>query len=142
MDTTTREQNKAIARRYILDFWNERHLVAADELFAPDASYPDSPELPSGPDGVKASANTLFNAFPDLKTQLLYVVAGGDCVAVRSLKEGTHQGEILGVPASGKQASWTEIDWLQIEDGKIVKTWFQPDLLTMLQQIGGVSSGS
>ena len=42
----------------------------------------------------------------------------------------------MGIPASGKKATWTEIGILQIENGKIAKSWYELDMLGMMRQLG------
>jgi predicted ester cyclase len=63
------------------------------------------------------------------------VVVSGDRVAVRWTAIGTHQGDQLGVPATGKQVRLTGIDILRIEDGRLVERWGETNGLEMMQQI-------
>lgn len=132
------DQNKGVFRRFVDEFWNARDLDVASELFAADAILTGAPDLPTGPAGVTVNAQAMFSAFSEFRTEITNLVASGDKVAARLLREGTHQGEFAGVPATGKRATWTEIGILQIKDGKIVKSWFQPDMLTLMQQLGAV----
>ncbi|HIM47151.1 MAG TPA: ester cyclase, partial [Alphaproteobacteria bacterium] len=51
----------------------------------------------------------------------------------------THQGEQFGIPATGKQAAWTELHVFRIVDGKIAEHWVEANLLGLMQQIQGGS---
>ncbi|MGW6740099.1 ester cyclase [Streptomyces sp. NPDC055025] len=63
------------------------------------------------------------------------VVAAGDRVAVRSVTRGTHKGEFLGVPATGRQVEIRASDYHQVEDGRIVRSWHLEDYYGVLQQL-------
>jgi steroid delta-isomerase-like uncharacterized protein len=134
------DENKAIFQRLVDDLWNSRNLAAADELFAPNAPnhIPIAPDLPAGPAGAKTLASQFHMAFPDLKVSVDRVHAMGDRVAGRLFEEGTHQGEFLGVSASGKPVDFTKIGLFRIENGKIAESWYEFDSLRVMQQIGAI----
>jgi steroid delta-isomerase-like uncharacterized protein len=134
------DQNKDIFQRMVDDLWNNRNLAVADELFSPNApnNIPIAPDLPAGPAGAKALASVFHTAFPDLKVTVDRVHAMGDRVAGRVFEEGTHQGEFLGVPASGKTVDFTKIGLFRIENGKIAESWYEFDSLRVMQQIGAI----
>ena len=67
------------------------------------------------------------------------VFAAGDKVAVRFTASGTHQGEFMGVPPSGKQVTMTAILIHRLADGKMVEDWEWSDSLGFMQQLGLVS---
>lgn len=113
-------------------------LDVVDELLAPDSvghAYPD--EL-HGPEEVKAFIASLRAGFPDLVIQVRDLVAEGDQVAVRWVARGTHDGELDGIPPTGREIEMTGITIERIEDGKIVEGWTNRDALGMLQQLGVV----
>jgi predicted ester cyclase len=64
------------------------------------------------------------------------MIAEGDKVAIRWAARGTHQGELLGIQPTGKQATWTGISIYRFADGKIVEAWWSKDVLGLLQQLG------
>jgi steroid delta-isomerase-like uncharacterized protein len=134
------DENKAIFQRLVDDLWKNRNLAAADELFAPNAPnhIPIVPDLPAGPAGAKTLASLFHMAFPDLKVSVDRVHAMGDRVAGRLFEEGTHQGEFLGVGASGKAVDFTKIGLFRIENGKIAESWYEFDSLRVMQQIGAI----
>jgi steroid delta-isomerase-like uncharacterized protein len=78
------------------------------------------------------------SAFPDLKLMVEDQIAEGDKVVTRWSATGTHQGELLGIPPTGKQTTATGITIDRIQGGKIVETWTHWDNLGLLQQLGVV----
>lgn len=66
------------------------------------------------------------------------MIAEGDKVAARATASGTHQGDFLGIPPTGKHATWSEIHIGRVVDGKFVEHWANSDQLGLLQQLGVV----
>jgi steroid delta-isomerase-like uncharacterized protein len=131
------EDNKAIARRWGEEVWGKGSPAAIDELFAPNFvfNYP----LPGAtPDlkGYKQTVAMMLGPFADTQCTGEDVVAEGDKVAVRWIWRGTHKGEFMGVPPTGKQVTITGISILRIAGGKIVEEWGEMDNLGMMQQLG------
>lgn len=80
-----------------------------------------------------------FNkAFPDLRRNIVDMVAEGDKVAVSINITGTYKGEFQGIPPTGKQVSFTAMDILTITDGKITEEWATADMMGLMQQIGAI----
>jgi predicted ester cyclase len=130
------EQNKAIMRRMVEEVWNKGNLAAADELFAPNHTSPSAPDLPPGPASVKMLASMFRAAMPDYHIDIDMIVADEKQVAARFTQSGTHSGaELMGMKPTGKKATWTEIGVLQIQDGKVVQSWYEVDMLSMINQL-------
>jgi steroid delta-isomerase-like uncharacterized protein len=131
------EENKAIIQS-VEEALNRGDWDAVDRLFA--ASYvdhdPSRAGLPPGPEGVKQAWSMFRAAFPDLQVTIEDMIAEGDKVAVRGVVRGTHQGELMGIPPTGKQVTATLIDVNRIESGKLVERWAEQDNLGMMQQLG------
>ncbi len=104
------EELKAIVRREVEEFWNVRSLAKIDVFFAPTYANhdPNSPEVRDLA-AFKQYARALFAAFPNLHVTIEDMVAEGDQVAKRCSIRGTHAGEWLGLPPTGKQATITGI---------------------------------
>lgn len=81
-------------------------------------------------------------AFPDLHVVLEDVFAVGDRVGSRGRISGTHCGDFMGIPATGKPVSVEYLDLWRVERGKFVETWVQMDTLGLMQQIGALPSGA
>ncbi len=94
-----------------------------------------------GPDALLESLEQFYTAMPDWHVSEDYVVAQGDRVASRGTITGTHLGNFMGVPPSGKKAAWTGIIIYRLDDdGMIVERWQDFDALSMLQQLGVIPS--
>jgi steroid delta-isomerase-like uncharacterized protein len=89
-------------------------------------------------DGHKAFMSALLAAFPDSRVIVDDVIAEGDKVVVRHRLQGTHQAELQGVPATGKQVQVNGIVIFRIENGKIAEAWLNADIMGMMQQLGVV----
>lgn len=132
------EQNKQIMRRMIEEVWNQGNLAVAEELFAPDHTSPSAPQLPPGAEGVKFLVKMFRDAMPDYHMTIDMVLADENQVCARFVQSGTHTGgDLMGMKASGRKATWTEIGVLRIKDGKIVESWYEVDMLSMIQQLNG-----
>ena len=134
------EENKAISRRVVEEIFNKGRLEAADELVAPDfVGYdPALPEPLRGPDGLRSQAEGYRTAFPDIKITIEDEIAEGDRVVTRWTARGSHQAELFGIPATGKQATVTGITIDRIIDGRIVETRNNWDTFGLLQQLGAI----
>ena len=76
------------------------------------------------------------NAFPDIHFTIDEQIAGGDKVATRWTAQGTHKGELVGIPATGKSSTVTGIAVDRIVNGKIAESWGIFDRFGMMQQLG------
>jgi steroid delta-isomerase-like uncharacterized protein len=133
------EQNKAIIHRALQEVFSQGILAVVDELF--DESYiahNAPPGIPTGPEGVKLLVTAYRNAFPDLRFTLETIIAEEDKVVQRWTMEGTHQGDLMGIPPTGRQVSVTGIEIDRIASGKIVENWLNFDQLALLQQLGAI----
>jgi steroid delta-isomerase-like uncharacterized protein len=134
------EANKAISRRIVDEIFNEGRLEAADEIVTPDyiGHDPASPEPIMGPEGLKRNAEGYRTAFPDVRLSIEEEIAEDDRVVTRWTARGTHQAELFGIPATGKQATVTGITIDRIVDGRIAESWTNWDTLGLLQQLGAL----
>jgi steroid delta-isomerase-like uncharacterized protein len=133
-------ENKALARRFFLEAFNDGNLGVIDELAAPGIVNHDSamPEPMVGIDAVKAAVAGYRTGFPDLRITIEEQVAEGDSVVTRWSALGTHGGDLMGMPATGKQATVTGITIDRFENGLVVETRTNWDTMGMLQQLGAV----
>lgn len=70
------------------------------------------------------------------------MIAEGDWVAIRYTGHGTHQGELMGIPPTGKEVTASAVMTLRIVDSRIVEDWLDGDKLGILQQIGVIPSSA
>jgi predicted ester cyclase len=69
------------------------------------------------------------------------MITEGDKVATRKTFHGTHEGEFMGIPPSGRSVSMGLIDIVRILDGRVVEHWSMGDTLDMMRQLGAIPSG-
>jgi len=133
-------ENKALARRLVEEAFNAGRLEVVDELVASDfvEHDPSLTEEVRGPAGVKELVAGYRAAFPDIRITIEDQIADGDYVVSRWSGTGTHQGELMGMPATGKQATVTGITIDRIVDGRIAESWDNWDTLGLMQQLGAI----
>jgi len=131
------EENKAVMRRF-WNIWEDGNIELLDELLAPDYINHNlaAPDLPQGPEGVKAVVSMFRSGMPDLKVVIEDMIAEDDKVATRYALEGTHMGELFGAAPTGKRLSVKSITVERVSDGKIVEHWRNTDEVGMMRQLG------
>ena len=131
------EKNKAIARRAFEEVWSQGKLDVIDNIYDADfiKHIPGSSDI-HGPEGLKQSVNMFRTAFPDCQFTIEDQIAEGDKVVNRWTGSGTHKGELMGIPSTGVQETWTGIAIYRFAGGKIVEIWVNSDFLSLLQQLG------
>jgi predicted ester cyclase len=87
---------------------------------------------------VKQFFASFRSAFPDARMDPEHLLADGDFVVGHLRVTGTHQGEFLGVPATGRQVDFPAIDIVRFRDGKGVEHWGVTDVMTMMEQLGAI----
>jgi steroid delta-isomerase-like uncharacterized protein len=131
------EQNKTLARRVVEEAWNKGNLDVVDDIFAPDyREHNPRPGQEPGIEGYKVGVSMMRAAFPDLFLDVQDVIAEGDQVALRYTLRGTHNGELMGVPASGQHVSSDGMVFARFQDKRVAERWGVQDMLALLQQIG------
>jgi len=130
------EQNKALVRTNH-EFMNQKKLDAALALCSPDyVDHALHPGAGQGIEGTRRFFNMQFAAFPDVYATLEDMIAEGDKVVTRMTLRGTNTGPFMGMPPTGKSATWSFIDIFRIADGKLAEHWVEMDSVVLMQQIG------
>jgi predicted ester cyclase len=132
------EQNKATMRRMPLEVFEQGRLEVVDEICGTDIIEHGNPPpgIPQGREGIKAIASAMRKGFPDIKFTIDHQIAEGDFVVSYLTVSGTHKGEIFGMPATGKHATWAEAHFVKLVNGKMTEHWGVQDQLGMLRQLG------
>ena len=130
------EENRALVRRFVEEFWNEGNMSAADELVAVDAAIHMPPGEVVKLDGLKRFAGTFRGSFPDWHSTVEELIAEGDRVAERWIGRGTHRGQLQGIPPTGRRVEVPGSVFYRIVGGKIVEFRGQLDMMTLMQQLG------
>jgi steroid delta-isomerase-like uncharacterized protein len=131
------DEHKAIVREHLEVLFNQRRVDRTGETVADD--YRDHGALPGqapGLEGAKQKWAGYLAAFPDGRITIDDMVAEGDKVAVRWTGEGTQQGELLGIPPTGRHVRFMGISIYRLAGGKIAQQWERWDKLELLQQLG------
>ncbi|GAB4328207.1 MAG: hypothetical protein Kow0074_23990 [Candidatus Zixiibacteriota bacterium] len=135
----TTEQNKERVREFFDKVINGRDMTRFDDYLSSNfVEHEPLEPFPPTREGVRSFFESMRAAFPDLKVSIEDMVAEGDKVVARQMWRGTHKGEFMGVPASGKTVAFPVIDILRLADGKATDHWGVPGTLTMMQQIGAI----
>ncbi len=134
------EENKAIVRRLNDEVWSKGRLEMIDELIAEDfvATVVGAPDQIRGPQGFREFVVMYREAFPDLRITIDEQIVEGETVVTRWTATGTHEGELMGMAATGKQATTAGINVNRVAGGKLVEGWGLFDQLGLLQQLGAV----
>ena len=128
------EENKNVVRRYIEQVWNARRLDLLEQVIAEDVILHE-PGM-TDRDSLKQFIVMTLAAIPDFELTINDEIAEGDRVVIRETFSGTLQGELAGMPATGKHAIWSGIVIFRLAGGKIAELWPLLDLTSMMQQFG------
>ncbi len=134
---TSTAENKALVRRFYEEI-DKGNLAAMDELVAEnylDHNPPPFPGLQPGLEGVKQQFKIFLEATPGYH-RIDDQIAEGDKVVTRLTAIGTHEGEMFGIPPTGKKLEMTATVIHRIANGKLVEKWSNKDVLGFLRQLG------
>jgi steroid delta-isomerase-like uncharacterized protein len=138
---TILQQNEKIIQRYFEEVWNQGKLDVLDEIL--DPTYMNhSPGMPNpapGPAGLKPIIAGLRKAFPDLHFTIENMLVTEQQVAVHCTMRGTHEGDLFGLPATGKKIVVNQMQIERIKNSKIIEHWRQSDDFGMMRQLGQIS---
>ena len=132
---TDTEANKGLIKRYFTAI-EEGDLTALDELVSTEYQE-HTPGRPPGRQALKAAAQTLRAAFPDLTSTVTHMLAEGALIAVRNRVTGTQRGPLGELPATGNRVDFTALQLFRVEGELIVEHWEIFDETTLTQQLSG-----
>jgi len=130
----------------LVDAYNKRTLDEFDALLTDDVVLVRDEEKAHGREEFKAVLNRLQRAFPDIQYRIDDTIVAGDRIVLRWQARGTHRGEYLGIPATGRPVSYTGITVYELQGERIARVWVAADLLSLLRRLrdmraGGVQEG-
>lgn len=136
MSTTRAERNAQLVREYFENVW-------ADNTYREDLVHPEFvAHLQSDEEATleerRARTAAFHAAFPDLVVEIEDVVATDETVVLRYRATGTHEDEILGIPATGAEIDVIGVGMFAVEDGQLVEAWYVDDYLGFMQQLGAI----
>lgn len=125
------------AQEHLGKLINAGEIDRLGEVFAADVvDHDPAPDQQPGLEGIQQFFHTLGAAFPDAEMAVDALVSDGEHVSIAYRVTGTHQGEFLGVPATGRRIESRGLQIGRFQDGKIVERWGSSDELGILKSIG------
>lgn len=127
---------KAIVRRLVDEVQTGGDFAVFDELMAPAfVDHTPAPGFPPTRDGARHLYRVFRSAFPDMVATIDFQAGEGDLVTTRKTYKGTHKGEFLGVPVTGRTVDFDVIDVLRVRDGRITDHWGVMNIASLMQQL-------
>ena len=131
---------KVLIHRWFEEVWNKKNEAVIDELLSPQALIyglgNDPTRAIRGPDEFRPFWKAFTSAFPDLQIAVESTISEDDKVVARCAVRGTHTGDGLGFPATGKRVHINGIVIATIRDGKLIEGWNNFDFLMLYSQLG------
>jgi predicted ester cyclase len=134
--------NRAIAERFVRSAFEAFDAVAVRELVTPDFQSDawSAFGVPDGPEGVAQAVAMLGASFRNAGVQVEDVAADGDKVVMRYLWAADHEGELLGISATGRRVRMGGILIARLRHGRVAEYWRHEDLPDLMEQIGGLAA--
>jgi steroid delta-isomerase-like uncharacterized protein len=131
------------AVRFFEEVWNKGNVGETEAFLAPNfISHNTLGVRIVGPREYGEAVTAYRAAFPDLHTTLEDVLVDGDRVVVRGTDRGTHRGDFMGFPASGREVTTTWIEIFRMENGKAAEGWLESDSATLRDQLHAETGGA
>ena len=124
----------------LMDRLDQRDIDGVLDWAAANATWHGFAPAALDNNGYRQAIQAFLDAFPDSRFPVERIVAEGDYAAAPHSLKGTHLAPFQGVPTSGKQVTVPAIASLRVENGKVIETWLNADLLGLLAQIGAIPS--
>ena len=125
-----------IVNRYVEEILSDDSFAVADEILAPDFVIQGLQTLRDRESVIEVQSTVVRKAFPDLTFDMEDIFGDGNKIGIRATIRGTHQGEYLGIAATGRQVEVETIMILRVSVGQIEEAWPVMDSLTWFQQLG------
>lgn len=128
---------KALGQRFYDEVFNKGNLDFIDEMLTEDfVEHEEMPGMGNDKAGVMQWFTLLREAFPDMSIEVLAMAADGDQLLAHAIMRATHQGEFMGLAASGRSVEVAIFDRLRFRDGRCVDHWGVTDTMAMMEQLG------
>lgn len=141
-ENTTQNSNEWVIRRFVDEIVNRGDFSSLDEIVHPDYVFRSPGEELHGPEGLVAMLGGYREAFPDLNLAIDELMTADDSTVLAFTLTGTHRGELLGIPATGRQVNVQGMIRSRFRDGRIADEWEILDQLSLFEQIGVVGGAS
>ena len=131
------EQADEVTRLYF-DIFNAHDRDRFHEIVASDYVNHTRMGTLEGFEAFAAMISQFIEAVPDVQWHLLDERRDGDRIIYHYEVTGTHQGELMGVPGTGRHLRFTGMEMNRVANGKLAETWNYVDLMSVLGQIGAI----
>lgn len=130
---------KNVVLRGITEIQTKGNFGIFEEVFSEDFvdHTPQAGGFKADRQSVKSLYQMLRKAFPDFYVEVHWQLVDGQRVTTYKTYHGTHQGELFGLPATGRKVAFESVDVMQVKKGQITDHWGAGDLLSLFQQLGG-----
>ncbi|CAA2137586.1 ester cyclase [Hyphomicrobium sp. ghe19] len=129
---------KALLAQFGAKIFGEKDFTVLGGLMREDYIQ-HNPLVGQGSKGFKDFFEAWFKASPDFKFELKQIVSEGDKVWVYGTYSGTHKGDWLGIPATGKAYKFDAVDIFRVQDGKLAEHWDVLDVYSLFKQLGTIN---
>ena len=137
-DKRGREANKALAKRFIEEIFEEGRVEALEELVDPDFVGHSGPSGDTDREALEGAMERVSKGLADVAFTIEDMIAEDDRVAVRLTSSARQVGEFMGIPPSGRTYTIGEIHIFRVRAGKIAEHWHQADFLGLMRQLGAL----
>lgn len=118
--------------------WNRGNLAEYLTIYDDDVTLYGYGPAPMDRTAVEGFYRGIMAGLPGSQIEVLDAFESGDRLAARFVQRGRHEGDLMGVPASGNEVELNGITIMAFRDGKVVKRWASADMLGLMMQIGAV----
>jgi len=127
---------KASHRRFVEEVQSQGNIDLVGELIHEEmVNHTPFPGQPGDREGVRQTFVAIRAAFPDHDAEVIEMIAEGDTVATYKTFTGTHEGEFMGIPPTGRRVTIRVMDFVRYRDGKIAEHWNIVDQVGLMQQL-------
>ena len=134
------QRNASLIQHFYRDMWNQFDTSIIPDLFVGDLRFRGSlGQDRYGYAELREYVEFVQRAFPDFHNHIEDMVSEGDRSFVRLTYSGTHQGELFGIPATGKRIEYSGAALFSFRGDRIATVWVLGDMYSLLQQLGGVA---
>ena len=131
------EENEALVRSYYEKAFGQKNVGLIAEIMAPDCiNHTSIPTIGQGSVSFEQAVNMYYDAFPDINFTIEDAIAQEDKVVLRMTLRGTHKGEFLGIPPTGKKIEVMGLAIFRVANGKIAEVWGLRDHIGTMLQLG------
>lgn len=133
------QANEETMRRFVDEVINKQCLAIIDEVIHPSYVFRTPGQEINGRQALKEFFIDYHTAFPDLLVTIDDLICTDNKAVLIFTLTGTHENELMGIPATGKQVKINGMTYSRIENGQIIEEWELLDQLTMFQQLDIIS---